>query len=187
MKQILPARRALACAAHSIWYDYLSGARNRSEMVSWGVSCLEAGREARHLALLAGLDDEELRAVAELFRLAAASLGLALPEPSDPSASFWMEAYLCRRLLAGTMDELQALHSLYSLWLTAGMGTRHEVWMYLEESIALVRDGFCGIAPFEALTAETVRGTIRCQAAKAIQEKCDAEVETGKVVGRTAH
>jgi hypothetical protein len=148
----------------SIWLDYLLLRMSVKDMVAWAVCCLEVGIETEPILLLAGADFEPDAEVRRLFRNSAASLSVYLPEENSGHVREWMARQICQNIISGKTDEMTGLKQMYALWLDAGMGEQFSNWMYLDDSIDLINDGYQGIGPFVSLTRESICSTIRKEA-----------------------
>jgi hypothetical protein len=153
--------KEIAC---SIWLDYLLLRMSTKDMVAWAVGCLEVGIETEPILLLAGADFEPDAEVRRLFRNSTASLSVYLPEENSGHVREWMARQVCQNIISGKTGEMTGLKQMYALWLEAGMGKQFSNWMYLDDSIDLINDGYQGIGPFVGLTKESICSTIRKEA-----------------------
>lgn len=151
-------------AACSIWLQYLLGRMIAKDMVDWAVGCLEVAIETDPIVLLAGADFEPDAEVRRLFRNSAESVSVHLPEENAGDVREWMAREICKNIISGKTGEMTGLKQMYALWLEAGMGEQFCNWMYLDDSIDLINDGYKGIGPFADITKESICSTIRKEA-----------------------
>ena len=156
-----------------IWYHYLSNRPYRQEMIAWALTCLQAGLDSQSLRLLASAYHEEDREVVHLFQDAARELNILLPalETFD-----WIEKLICLEILNDSVKPIAGLKSLYKLWQQAGMNETFINWVYLDDSIDLLKDGYSPLEPFQTMTLTTISESIRNEAKRVLSNKNREEV-----------
>ena len=136
------------------------GVGRPEELPDFGVALLEAGLSSSALvALASAARDDHPQDLRDLARRAFVSLGW--PVPPAGGELLGMARGYCRRILDSLVDPLSGLRSMYRVWQLSDFDPLYRQWMYLDDSIDLIRDGYRGLDPFDDLTEQTIPETIR--------------------------
>lgn len=152
-----------------IFLHFLINHRNKkcviSNIIDWAYEKLVQGKEITYICYLAGFTLEEADEKVETFWLyfekALQELNITIPHLSIAEARSEYACLICQDYLMGLLCVDEAHDLLYDVWLenyyaenSVIKDSRFDVWMYLSDSIDLIKDGYGALPGFDDLTQD---------------------------------
>ena len=161
---------------------YAIGDATSKDVIEWATTMLIDGHDTPHLCMLAGYSESQAESNLEEFRAdfrrTLKELGLELPP--ERTAYEDHACFICEAILDGAISFRKGHRILYSIWqeVNYGIGGAQifEPFMYLEDSLSLVEEGYPPLMErFTGLNEETYQNILRNEARLFIDAHCKPE------------
>ena len=174
-----------------IFLNYFLNNRSKryvtADIINWAYKKLVKGEETTYICYLAGFTlkeaDEKIETFQWYFEKALQELNITIPSLSVAEARNQYACSICRDYLTGLLSVSQAHKLLYDICLenncaenSAIKDDRFYVWMYLSDSLDLVREGYGTLPRFKCLTEDNYPEIFSQEAKNFIAQYCQSEL-----------
>lgn len=133
------------------------GSLNNDDFVEWAVHLLTEGHESDAILRLAGGAHLDVETRDRLFKQALREFGA--DELGEEQLLDWKEGTLLQEYTGGTIDARQFIEQVSHIARDSGYSRRYELWMQLDEDLAVAEDGYRPI--FTCLDAGNLDDSLR--------------------------
>ena len=149
-----------------------------AKLIAWACDMLAEGHDAKSLRFLAGgTENDSSLDIGDEFDQALIELGYSPPPKREALDDYG--CFVCRCIVDGNVDLENAHRILYEIWMKTNYDPeiegdrRFDVWMYLQDSLELVEDGYQPLLPqFVGLSKKTYHDILKREAQSFIDQHC---------------